>query len=207
MRNFLVKDKRKKYIKLLEKAKSKFITRFQRLNGSMKRQRVIFKLKKADILLAKPGILSLSLIALLYRILLHSEYVHSMMYIGNNKIIHTTIKDGVTIHKVPRKIYKKNRYTIYRLRNLNSEQRSRIVSESLKYKNLETDVMGLVLNIPKNLFGIKKRLQKIEKNRLWCSKLIYRSYRSVGVNLIAENESHIITSERLSKSTLLDKVK
>lgn len=204
MVKFLIKRKRKKHIDILNKMKMRLLSHIYSLGWKIKRQTIILKLRKADIILVKPGLFSLSPIALLYRTLLHSKYVHSMLYIGNGKIIHTTTKDGVTIHKVPKKIYKRNRYSIYRARYLNTNQRNRIVNESLKFKDMKMDIMGLVVNIPRKLFGLKKSYLNIEKNRLWCSKLIYQAYSAVGIQLLDECESRIITSESLSKSKFLD---
>ena len=200
----MFRKKRSKYFNFIEIAKNKCVSYSHYLSGRFKRQAVILKLKKADIILAKPKLFSLSPIGLLYRILLRSDYVHSMLYIGNGEIIHTTTKDGVSIHKVPRKIFKKDRYTIYRAKNLNSNQRSRIVAESLKLKDMKMDFMGLIVNIPRNIFGINKSFSKIENNRIWCSKLIYQAYSSIGIKLFSDNEFKIITSENLSKSNILE---
>lgn len=200
------KRKRKQYVKFLKKTHNQIFSRFKYLNSRLKRRTIILKLKKADLILAKPGLFSLSPVALLYRTILHSEYVHSMLYIGNGKIIHTTTKDGVIVNKLPGKIYKRNRYSIYRAKNLNTVQRNKIVRESMKFKEMKLDLMGLIVNVPKNLLGIKKSLLKIERNRLWCSKLVYRAYAAAGLQLVTEAESAIITSERLSKSTFLTRV-
>ena len=199
----LIKIQRKKQLINLGEIKRKITSKFDFLSSRIKRRTVILKLKKADIIMAKPRLFSLSPLSLLYRIILRSDYVHSMLYIGNSKIIHTTTKDGVTIHNVPWKIYKKNNYTIFRVKGLNSETRDQIVNEALKLQDMKIDLLGLISNIPRNLFGIKKSFSKIEKNSIWCSKLIYQSYSTVGIKLVEEDESGKITSDILSKSKLL----
>jgi len=201
------KRKRKQYIKVLREATDRILSHFRYVNRRLRQQAVILQLKKADIILAKPGFFNLSPIALLYRLLLKSEYVHSMLYIGNGKIIHTTTRNGVIIHKVPGKIYKRNRYSIYRAKNLVAAQRNQIVNEALQFRHMKLDLMGLIVNVPKNMLGIKKSLLKLERNRLWCSKLVYQAYSAAGIYLVPETESNIITSERLSKSKVLDRVK
>ena len=203
----MFRKKRSKYFYIFETTKKKCVSFSRDLCGRFKRQAVIQKLKEADIILAKPKLFSLSPIGVLYRVLLRSDYVHSMLYIGNGEIIHTTTKDGAIIHKVPRKIFKKNRYTIYRAISLNSNQRSRIVAESLKLKDMKMDFIGLIVNIPINILGINKSFSKIENNRIWCSKLIYQAYSSIGIKLFSDNEFKIITSENLSKSRLLEIVR
>ena len=78
---------------------------FNRVSGELRRRAVIAKIQPADIILASPRTLRLSPTALLYRVLLHAQYVHSMLYLGESKIIHTTTKYGVVIAPVPRKIF------------------------------------------------------------------------------------------------------
>ena len=204
---YFIKKKRKKQLINFGEIKRKIISNFDFLNSKIKRRTVILKLNKADVIMAKPGLFSLSPISMLYRILLKSDYVHSMLYIGNSKIIHTTTKDGVTIHKIPRKIYKKNRYTIFRVKGLNSETKDQIVNEALKLQDMKIDLLGLIGNIPRNLFGIKKSFLKIEKNRIYCSKMVYQSYSNVGIKLVPEDESDKINSNILSKSKLLEIVR
>ena len=113
----------------------------------------------------------------------------------------------MVIHKVPRKIYNKNKYTIFRVKGLDSDRKDQIVNEALKLQDMQIDLLGLISNIPKNLFGIKKAFWNIEKNSIWCSKLIYHAYNSVGIKLASEDESGKITSSILSKSKLLEVIR
>ena len=96
---------------------------------------------------------------------------------------------------------------LFRVKGLNSDIRDQIVNEALKLQDKKIDLLGLIGNIPRNLFGIKKALLKFEKNSIWCSKMIYQSYYSVGIKLVSEDESGKITSHILSKSKLLEVVR
>lgn len=179
---------------------------FDRLSGGLRRKVIISKLHKADIILASPKTLRLSPIALIYRLLLQARYVHSMLYIGNERIIHTTTRHGVSVNKLPRKIYKKERYTILRTRRLSRDQGERAVREALRIRHKKLDHAGLITNIPSKLLGLKKPLLRLEKNRLWCSKLIYQTYLRVGIELVSPDKAETVTSEDLNHSRLLEKI-
>jgi len=179
---------------------------FDRLSGKLKYKTIIAKIQKADIILASPRTLCLSPIALIYRLFLGSRYVHSMLYIGDGKMIHTTAKYGVVINKVPRKIFKKDQYSIFRVKNLSMEQRENIVNEALKYKNKRLDHIGLITNIPSRLLGLKKPFLRLEKNHLWCSKLIYNTFLVNNIKLVQNEKAENITSEDLSQSQVVEKI-
>jgi len=129
-----------------------------------------------------------------------------MLYIGDAKIIHTTTKHGVIVDRLPRKIFKKERYSVFRVKNLSISQRQYIVDEALKYKNKKLDQLGMFTNVPARLFGFKKPFLRFEKNRLWCSKLIYKSFYAYGIPLVEHEESENITSEDLSRSEVVKKL-
>jgi uncharacterized protein YycO len=179
---------------------------FQYLSGELRRQTVIARLRKADIILASPKTLRLSPVALVYRVLLSARYMHSMLYVGEGKMIHTTTKSGVVVDRLPKKIHKNDRYAIFRAKNLTSEQRSSVVEEALLSKNKKLDHAGLITNIPARLFGLRKPFLKLEKNRLWCSKLIYQAYSANGIDLVPLQMAGGITSEDLSDSKLLERI-
>lgn len=182
------------------------VNAFKHMSGELRRRAVIAKMQKADIILASPRTLRLSLFAFLYRLLLRAQYVHSMLYIGEGKILHTTTKYGVVISPVPHKIYKKDRYTILRAPHLRGEQQAQVVTEALKLRDKRLDYAGLVTNIPARLFGLRKPLVMLEKNRVWCSKLIYQAYFASGIELVAPEYKENLTSEDLSHSPLLEKI-
>ena len=126
--------------------------------------------------------------------------------VGDAKIIHTTTKHGVIVDRLPRKIFKKERYSVFRVKNLSISQRQYIVDEALKYKNKKLDQLGMFTNVPARLFGFKKPFLRFEKNRLWCSKLIYKSFYAYGIPLVEHEESENITSEDLSRSEVVKKL-
>ncbi len=177
-----------------------------RLSGEVRRRRVVAKMQKADILLASPRTLSLSPVAFVYRLLLRSRYVHSMLYIGNGKIVHTTTRHGVVVARLPRKIFRADRYAIFRAKNLDAAQRDRIILEALKSKDKRLDHAGLITNVPARLLGLRKPLVRWERNRLWCSKLIYRAFLAAGVEIVPPDKAENITSEDLSRSEQLRRV-
>jgi len=180
-----------------------FIKYLLQFTGNVRRRAVIAKMEKADIILASPGIKRLSFIALFYRIILKSRYVHSMLYLGEGKIIHTTSRHGVVISKLPRKIYDKNRYTIFRVDHLSEQDREVVIRKALKWQHKKLDHAGLITNIPSKILGLQKPFFRWEKNRIWCSKLVYKSFLAINIELIANEKSENITSEDLSHSPLL----
>lgn len=171
---------------------------FQRWTGRIRRKEVLAKIRNADIILASPRTRSLSMTALLYRLVLRSRYIHSMLYLGDGKIIHTTARQGVVVSDIPRKIYKKDRYAIFRIPGLNKEKRDKVVEESLKWKHKKLNHAGLITNVPARLLGLKSVLISWERNRIWCSKLVYQSFYAVGVELVPQGKAHMITSEDLA---------
>jgi hypothetical protein len=129
-----------------------------------------------------------------------------MLYVGDEKIIHTTTKHGTIMDKLPRKIYKKESYTILRVRNLTTNQRERVIREAVKVKYKKLDHAGLITNVPSKLLGLKKPIFLLEKNRLWCSKLVYQSFLKAGIELISPDKAQTVTSEDLRQSRFLGKI-
>jgi len=86
----------------------------ERITGRVRRRAVLARMKKGDIVLASPRLVRLSPIALAYRLLLGSRYVHSMLYVGSDRMIHTTTRHGVVMGRIPRKLFDRERYAIYR---------------------------------------------------------------------------------------------
>ena len=167
----------------------------------------MIRLRKADIVLASPRTLVLSPGALVYRLLLRVRYVHSMLYLGGGRMIHTTTKDGVVVARLPRKLHKKERYVILRAPDISSERRQKIVEKALEFRGSKMDHAGLMSNVPARLFGLKKPLIRMEKNRLWCSKLIYSAYLAADVELVPAAKAKVITSDDLIKSPRLRTIK
>jgi len=183
-----------------------FVYTYARLSGELRRRTVIAKLHKADIILASPRTLRLSPIGLMYRLVLRARYVHSMLYIGGGKMIHTTTRHGVLIAPVPRKIFSKNHYAIFRAKHLRAEQREQVVQEALKLRGKQLDYAGLITNIPARVLGFRKPLLRLEQNRLWCAKLIHTAYSAAGIELVPPDKSENVTSEDFSRSLLLDSI-
>ncbi|MFO7891831.1 MAG: hypothetical protein R6V04_16010 [bacterium] len=202
---------KKKILKVIHKFSDDFISFFTQtvnsFSGNLRRRGAIANMKKGDIILARPRTFVLPLVPLIYRLLLRSQYVHSLLYLGRGNIIHTTARYGVKIDKVPRKIYSKSRYTVYRVKDFDPDlQGEQVVKEALKYKNTKLDHAGLITNIPARIMGLKKPLMSFEKNRLWCSKLIYQIYKANHIELVPAKKTGNITSEDLSKSEVLTKI-
>jgi hypothetical protein len=178
----------------------------RRLNGRLRRRVVMARMERADIVLASPRTVQLSIVALLYRIFLRAKYVHSMLYLGNGRILHTTARDGVTVHRLPASIFRGDRYAIYRARDLTPVQRNEIVESALKLVDMKLDPVALVTNIPARWFGIPRPLLRLERERQWCSKLIHTAYQENGIPLMSPDRAGSITSEDLSRSPLLDRI-
>jgi hypothetical protein len=179
---------------------------YNHLSGELRRRAVVAKLQKADIILASPRTLSLSPVALIYRLFLRTQYVHSMLYLGGGKIVHTTSRSGVVVAPLPHKIYRRDRYTILRARHLAPKQRQQVVAEALKLRGRKLDRAGLVTNVPARLFGLRKPLLRLEKDRLWCSRLICQAYSANGISLVPQDKLETVTSEDLSHSPRLDRI-
>lgn len=165
------------------------------------------RMKKADIVLASPRTVHLSLLALLYRIFLRSRYVHSMLYVGRGRILHTTARRGVVVDRLPSRIFRGDRYTIYRARGLTPAQRQAIVDSALKHLAAKLDPLALVTNIPARWLGLPRPLLRLERSRQWCSKLIDTAYRENGMDLVPEDRAGIITSEDLRRSAALERIR
>lgn len=176
------------------------------LSGRFRRRAFMSKLEKGDIVLASPRTLRLSPVALTYRLLLRSHYVHSMLYIGQGQIVHTTTRHGVVVDKLPRKIFRSDRYAAFRVRGINSSQRSKVVQEALRWRYRKLDHAGLVTNVPARLLGLRKPIMRWERNRIWCSKLIYKVFKSAGFEIVPHEKAENITSEDLSRSPVLERV-
>jgi hypothetical protein len=163
-------------------------------------------MQKADIILSSPRTASLSPIAFFYRLLLKSRYVHSMLYLGEGKIIHTTSRHGVVIASLPKKIFRRDRYSVFRVKSLSPVKQEKVVKEALKWKQKKLDYAGLITNIPARLFGMKKAILSWKANRIWCSKLIYKSFLTMGIDLIPGKETEDITSEDIASSPLIERI-
>jgi hypothetical protein len=179
------------------------VTTVLRLTGELRRRALLANMVEADIILASPRTLRLSPIALVYRMLLRATYVHSMLYLGKGRMLHTTSRHGVVVSPVPRTIYRRNRYAVYRVPYLRARQRRRVVEQALKFRAMKLDKPALVTNIPSRLLALRRPLLRLEKNRLWCSKLIERAYAAAGIELVAPDRKDTVTSEDLACSPAL----
>ena len=180
---------------------------YLRVSGQLKRRAVIARLRPADIILASPRTRRLSPAAMAYRLLLGARYVHSMLYIGDGKILHTTSKHGVVVSRVPRSIYRRDRYSVYRMPDLSDGDRERIVREALRWRGKKLDLAGLLTNVPGRLLGLKRALWIQEEGKVWCSKLIAQAYLAAGFPILPEEELGRVTSEDLARSDKLVKVR
>jgi hypothetical protein len=199
-------DIKKIIARFLDKMWSLAIAFYHYVSAEARRRAVLARLQKADIILASPRITALSPIALSYRLFLRSRYVHSMLYIGDGKIIHTTARDGVVVSRLPRSIFRRERYALFRVKNLNSEKRDLVVEAALKWWQKKLDYAGLVTTIPSRLIGLRKPLLRWEKSRIWCSKLVYKAFSAEGIKLVPPESAESITSEDLSRSGMVEKI-
>lgn len=178
-----------------------------RLTGSLRRRAVLARMQPADIVLASPRLRRLSLTAFLYRVFLRSRFVHSMLYLGDGRIIHTTARHGVSVGRVPRRLFDRRNYAIYRAPGLTDEQRQRIVARARQRLGDKLDHAALVSNIPSRRLGLRSPIVRMEENRLWCSKLIADAYRSgAGVELVSPERAGTVTTEDLSHSPALERL-
>jgi len=177
---------------------------WRRASGRLRRRAVMARMRPTDIVLASPRTSRLSPTALLYRLLLRSRYVHAMLYIGGGEVIHTTARRGVTVDPLPRKLFDRQHYRIYRVLSLTDEQRQRVVVEAKKLLDWRLDYFALVTNIPARWLGRPHPLLRLEKNRLWCSKLIHLAFARAGIELLPGEQVGTVTSEDLGRSPVLE---
>lgn len=179
----------------------------ERLVGSARRQALLARMRPGDVVLASPRLRRLSLTAFLYRVFLRSRYVHSMLYIGEGRMIHTTARHGVVADRLPRRLFDREKYAVYRAPDLDDEQRQRIVDWALQRLQDGLDHAALVSNIPSRWLGLRSPLVRMEENRLWCSKLIADAYREgAGIALVPPKQAGTITTEDLSRSRALQRL-
>ncbi len=189
----------------LRQTPSRLNALWNRWSGRARRRAVIARMLPGDIVLASPRLRRLSLTAVLYRLLLRSRYVHAMLYLGDGRIIHTTAREGVTVDRLPGKLFDRDRYRIRRVSGLSPEQRAAVIAEARSLLDHRLDHVGLVTNIPARWLGLPNPLWHAERNRLWCGKLIHTAYARHGIELVPEAEPGTITSEDLARSrTLVD---
>ena len=129
-----------------------------------------------------------------------------MLYIGDGKIVHTTARYGVVITRIPRSIFNKEHYAIFRVKNLDPHQRDRIVAGAVKFRQRKLDYAGVITAIPSRLMGLRKPLLRWERNRIWCSKLVYRAFLDEDIELVPKEKAENITSEDLSQSLVVERV-
>jgi hypothetical protein len=184
-----------------------FVARiFLRVSGRLRRRVVLARMEPADVVLASPRLRRLSLTALLYRVFLRSRYVHSMLHLGGGEMIHTTARHGVTTGPLPRKLFDRERYVVYRVAGLTPQQRQRVVAEAQALLDRGLDHMGLVTNIPSRWLGLRRPLLHRERDRLWCSKLIHTAFARSGIELLPGGGAGTVTSQDLAASPRLERI-
>ena len=172
----------------------------------LRRRAVMARMLPGDVVLSSPRIARLSFTALLYRLLLRSQYVHAMLYLGDGRVLHTTARQGVTIDPLPGKLFDRARYRIRRVPGLERDQREQVVAGARALLDHDLDHLGLVTNIPARWFGLPHPLLQAERNRLWCSQLIQKAYADVGVSLVPPERSGTVTSEDLARTPVMIEV-
>jgi hypothetical protein len=110
------------------------------------------------------------------------------------------------VDRLPRAVFRRDRYTIYSARDLTPEQRDAIVGEALASLDRKLDHAALVTNIPSRWLGLRGPLLRMEKNRVWCSRLICMAFAKNGIELVPDEKSDVITSEDLSRSPVLEQM-
>lgn len=163
-------------------------------------------MRPGDVILASPRTRRLSLVALLYRLLLRSRYVHAMLYVGGGRLIHTTWRHGVVEGPLPRSVFRAERYRVYRAPGLDAAERRAVVARARERLGTPLDRRGLITNVPSRLLGLRHPLAGVERSRLWCSKLIAEAYAEQGVELVSPERAENITSEDLSRSPALERI-
>ncbi len=139
--------------------------------------------------------------------MLRSTYVHSMLYIGNGKMLHTTSKHGVVIHRVPGKIFSKKRYAVYRVEGMNRQQKNRVIEEAVKWHKAKIDHIAMFKLIPQRLFGWFRPPLEAENKSLWCSRLIYQAFLKAGIDLLPGRQTDMVVSEDIAGSPVVKRIR
>jgi hypothetical protein len=92
------------------------------------------------------------------------------------------------------------------VKGLDLEKRGRVVEEALKWRRRKLDYAGLITTIPSRLIGLRRPLLRWEKNRIWCSKLVYKAFSAERIELVPPKKAENITSEDLSRSYVVERV-
>lgn len=164
-------------------------------------------MQPADIVVASPRLRRLSPIALAYRLLLRSKTVHSMLYLGGDRMIHTTSRDGVVMGRLPRKLFDGQRYVVYRVPGLDEAQREAVIAHATAQLERRVDHVSLASNIPSRWLGLRRPLVPSREDRLWCSRLIVEAYRvGAGVELVPGQADETVVTEDIRKSPVVERV-
>lgn len=180
---------------------------WERWTGRVRRAELVARMQPGDVVVASPRLRRLSPIALAYRLLLRSRTVHSMLYLGGDRMIHTTSRDGVVVGRLPRKVFDGQRYAVYRVPGLDDAQRARIVTHARAQLERRVDHLSLASNIPSRWLGLRRPLVPSREDRLWCSRLIVEAYRvGAGVDLVPDVADETVVTEDIEKSPVVERV-
>lgn len=185
---------------------NKAIGFWRRVTGAVRREILLSGMRKGDIILASPPWYRLSPIAFWYRMLLRSRYVHSMLYLGDRKILHTTIRRGVVIHRVPRKITRRDRYAILRLKAGHSVNMDRVAQYALSMQSNRVSITALIATLVVRLTGSTRFRSKMVRKSLRCSQLIDLAYSTAGMTLVPSRPRETIISQDLMDSPFLERI-
>ena len=145
---------------------------YKRIISEKETQTLMAILKKGDILLTKtPWALS--------NIFIQGEYKHAMIYLGSLEIIESN-KNGVEKKALLDAMRDKSKYCILRIK-AGEELGKNAADESLKY-------------IGKKYDG----LYSLDRNALYCSELVYFSYKDAGIDL---NHDFILEPQELKEDS------
>jgi hypothetical protein len=196
----------KKSVERIQAGLEKAISVWHNLSGVLRREIMLSGMRKGDIILASPPWYRLSPIAFWYRVLLRSRYVHSMLYLGDRKVLHTTIRRGVVIHRVPRKIARGDRYAILRLKSLYSVNTNRVAVYALAMQSHRVSIVSLIVTIIVRLTGSFESWLKVCRKSLRCSQLIDLAYGTEGMTLVPSRPRETIISQDLMESPFLERI-
>ncbi|HHS14185.1 MAG TPA: hypothetical protein ENN03_10530 [bacterium] len=196
----------KQSVERIQAGLEKTISIWRNLSGVLRREIMLSGMRKGDIILASPPWYRLSPIAFWYRVLLRSRYVHSMLYLGDRTVLHTTIRRGVVIHRVPRKIARGDRYAILRLKSPYSVNTDRVAAYALTMQSHRVSIVSLIAVLIVRLSGSAQFRFKLARKSLRCSQLIDLAYDTEGTTLVPSRPRDTIISQDLMESPFLERI-
>ena len=136
-----------------------------------------------------------------------SEFNHVGLFIDDNNIIEAGSRCGV--RKIKFNYYKNKKsnkeldFSIYKVKNLNEEQKERMKNFALKEVGISYDFLQFICVGIFYIFGKLRKLEPIDLHGWICSELIAENFYEVGIKFQEDVDPDNITPTDIAKSTII----